>query len=88
MIKHFIRSAIRVVRRLILGPRLALLADMSQGEVLNLKDTAAAGFGALSRSGIVNQANESAASVKELSELKGLCAELLERVQVLERTSR
>ena len=88
MIKHFIRSVIRLCRRLILGPRLAPLADLSQGEVLNLVETAAAGYGAGAKLSGARQPVVSAASAKELSELKALCAALAERVQVLERTAK
>ncbi len=87
MIKHFIRSVIRLCRRLILGPRLAPLADLSQGEVVNLIEASSAGFGGISKS--VGASGPALASIssKELDELKELCAQLVERMEVLERSN-
>gem|GEM_PF-3143085 len=86
MIKHLLRAFIRLVRRFVLGPRLAQLADLSQGEIVNLVEAASSMPSQGSTSQLAAGSQLNLDSSKELATLKELCAQLQERVQVLERT--
>lgn len=86
MIKHFIRTCIWQVRKAFIGPRLAHLANLSQGEVLNIVEMSALDYG--SQHQLSHQHNSSATHMNEaeLAALKEKVAELEERIQVLERS--
>lgn len=84
MIKHFIRGAIRFARKTLLGPRLAPLADLSHGEILNLMEVAAEGMSSTPNETRM-QITSAPPDLQEIHTLRELCAQLSERVQVLER---
>lgn len=88
MIKHFIRFVIRLMRRMLLGPRLAPLADLSQGEVLNLLEVASSGYGSRAKNPAHASAEPDTYAVKEIADLKESVAKLVEKVAVLERTAK
>jgi hypothetical protein len=85
--KHLVRAFIRLVRRFVLGPRLAQLADLSQGEIVNLIESASGAYvkGSPAPHELSDHGNLD--SSKELAALKELCAQLTERIQVLERAN-
>lgn len=87
MIMHLIRTCIWQVRKAFIGPRLAHLANLSQGEMLNILEMSALGYG--SQHQLSHQHNSSATHMNEaeIAALREKVAELEERIQALERST-